>query len=60
MTAITPNGDEAVMWCPAGVDYCRLHHGVRNEDEEWCDMAPYKEDRPCDLTPLFYEEADRG
>lgn len=43
---------------PVGVDYCRTHHGIRNEDEERCDMAPYKEDRPCDLVELVYVDGD--
>lgn len=49
----------------SGVYYCREHHGVKNEDDdsEVCDFAERESDpkarlaqRPCNFTPLWYEE----
>lgn len=33
----------------SGVDYCRTHHGIRDEDERWCDMVD--DDDPDQLCP---------
>lgn len=39
-----------------GVDYCLAHHGLRNEDEEWCDWRD-DDDNVCeDCDGLGYEE----
>lgn len=53
-----------------GVDWCVLHHGVRNEDWDRCDAFDWAdgddmldedgEYLPCDLRPLAYREARRG
>lgn len=58
-------------WLSAGVDYCMLHGGIRNEDEHRCDMAWHDidhsseipeeelddgEPRPCVLRSLYYQE----
>lgn len=40
----------------AGVDYCVVHHGLRNEDEQACDNAR-DDDLDCELRPLHYEVA---
>lgn len=47
-----------------GVDYCTVHHGIRNEDEDRCDFGELEAwesrygtaDEPdeCDLKPLVY------
>jgi hypothetical protein len=39
----------------SGLDYCRAHDGVRQEDETICDVADDLPDEECDLTPLLYE-----
>lgn len=33
-------------WKPVGVDYCTAHHGLRNEDDEWCN---WREDPDINL-----------
>ena len=53
-----------------GVDWCVLHHGVRNEDSDRCDAFDWAdgddmldedgEYLPCDLRPLAYREARHG
>lgn len=53
-----------------GVDWCVLHHGVRNEDSNHCDAFNWDdgdhmldedgEYLPCDFRPLAYREAPRG
>ena len=53
-----------------GVDWCVLHHGVRNEDSDRCDVFDWDDSDdmldedgeylPCDLRPLAYREARRG
>ncbi len=47
----------------AGVQWCSLHHGVRNEDSDTCDAADWLnedvdedgEPLPCVLHDLCYE-----
>lgn len=36
-----------------GVDWCTEHCGLRNEDENECDMADGRTE--CELVPLFIE-----
>ena len=41
-----------------GVDYCVKHHGIRNGDMAFCDMAfdiRGRRDDFCDLRPLGYQ-----
>lgn len=50
-----PNADMVAV----GVDYCTKHHGIRNEDEHFCDMRmewsdTTDTDDPCDLHQLYY------
>lgn len=35
-------------WTPVGVDYCTEHHGIRNEDDEWCDFREYADQNLCE------------
>lgn len=42
----------------SGVDYCLVHHGIRNEDEyPVCDFADDDTSRECVLVPLTYDPA---
>ena len=85
-----PHGFPVRRLVPSGLDYCRAHDGVREQDEDVCDRVSDAVDDPdlrcrtcegygtvhddgddmttctvchgdgtppCDLTPLFYEEA---
>ena len=49
MTA--PQESGAWRWEPVGIDWCRTHHGVRNEDETACDLCAV-DDAPCELVQL--------
>lgn len=38
-----------------GVDYCTVHHGLRNEDEHICDQF-FHGPGECVLVPLYYQD----
>ena len=40
---------------PAGVYYCTVHHGIANEDDDFCDFYGSENSEMCVFFALVYD-----